>query len=187
VSLLRIETARLILRPWVPSDAAAGARFYRDPEVIRFMAATEVSEEEVAEAIRGHIVRYYERRGLGALAGVLKGTERIVGRYGLQYVELDGVEELEVSYLTSAEFRRQGLASEAVRALVAAAWREGRRRIVALIQPDNVASQRLAEGVGFRFERDVVREGLAMKLYAAEQRGPTGPERPGRRGPEAAG
>lgn len=147
------------------------AAFYRDPDVIRFMGAPEFSEEEVAEAIRGHAERYYERRQMGALAGVLKGTDEIVGRYSLQIVELDGTEEVEVTYLTASKYRRRGLAREAVQALLSAGRRKGMVRIVALIQPDNLPSETLARALGFRFERDTRRDGYAMKLYALEQGG----------------
>jgi len=174
VSLLNIETSRLILRPFTPADAAVAAQFLRDPDVIRFMGATPLSDDEVAETIRGHAARYYERLGMGALAGVLKSTDHLVGRYALLRAEIEGAEELEVSYLTSAEYRRHGYAREAVQGILAAAWGEGRSRIVALIRPDNTASLRLAEGLGFQFEKDVQRDGIDMGLYVAAPRGDDG-------------
>jgi RimJ/RimL family protein N-acetyltransferase len=170
MSLLHLETARLILRPFVFADAPAAMELLRDPEVIRFMAAPEMSEDDVIQAIRGHTVRYYERLGMGALAGVLKDAGELVGRYSVQRVEIDGVEETEVTYMTSAQHRRRGFAREAVEALLGAAWSAGVARIIALIQPGNVASERLAEGLGFRFEKDAQRDGYAMRLYALEHR-----------------
>ena len=167
MSLLNIETSRLLLRPFTPDDAAAAAPFLRDPDVIRFMGATPLSIDEVAETIRGHQERYYERLGMGALAGVLKSTGALVGRYALLRAEIEGVEELEIDYLTSAAYRRHGYAKEAVRGILAAAWAEGKCRIVARIRPDNTPSLRVAQGLGFRFEKDVQRDGIRMELYVA--------------------
>lgn len=167
MSLLNIETARLILRPFVASDAVPLVRLYQDPDVIRFMKATRVSTDEMIANIRSHGERYYRDRGFGALAGVSKATGSLVGRYALMYSTVDGVEELNVSYLTAAEYRGQGLATEAVRALLDAAWAHGFSRVAALIFPENLPSQRVADRVGFRFERNVVFEGSTMRLYAA--------------------
>ena len=174
MSLLNIETSRLILRPFTPDDAAAAAPLLRDPDVIHFMGATPLSEDDVAETIRGHRARYYERLGMGALAGVLKGTDHLVGRYALTLAEIEGVEELEVSYLTSVAYRRHGYAREAVQGILAAAWGEGRSRIVAVIRPDNTPSLRLAEGLGFRFEKYVQRDGIEMELHVAAPGGQAG-------------
>ena len=169
MSILHLETPRLALRPFVVADAPVALEFLRDPEVVRFMASPEVSEDDVIEAIRSHTVRYYQRLGIGALAGVLKDTGELVGRYSLQRVEIDGIEETEVTYLTSSRFRRRGLAREATQALLSAAWSEGINRVIALIQPHNIPSQRLAEGLGFSFEKDARRDGYAMRLYALER------------------
>ena len=118
----------------------------RDLEVIRFMRAPQLSEPEMAEAIRRQAATYYERHQLGILAGILKSTGSLVGRYGLQYVEVEGVEELEVKYLTAAEHRRRGFASEALRGILLAAERERLSGVVALILSENMPSRRVAEG-----------------------------------------
>jgi RimJ/RimL family protein N-acetyltransferase len=42
----------------------------------------------------------------------------------------------------------------------------GRQRLVALIHPDNAASERVAAKLGFRCEGEVQRPHGAMRLYA---------------------
>jgi ribosomal-protein-alanine N-acetyltransferase len=165
MSLLRIETPRLILRPFSPADAPAAVQLDADPDVIRFMLAPQFSEAEMAEVIARYAARYDEN-GCGMLAGVLKATGTLVGRYGVQRIPVDGVEELEVTYSTRREYRRQGYALEATEAVLAAAWHEGIPRLVGCIAPDNDPSVRLAERLGFRFERDVVLKETRMRLYA---------------------
>lgn len=166
MSLLRIETPRLVLRPFSPADAPAVVRLDADPDVIRFMKAPQFSEAEMAEVLSRYAARCGET-GFGLLAGVLKATGTLVGRYGLQRTPVDGVDELEVTYATRPEHRGQGYAREATEAVLEAAWREGVARVIGLILPDNDRSLRLAERVGLRFERDVVYKDTAMRLHAA--------------------
>ena len=56
---------------------------------------------------------------------------------------------IEVGYTVFPEHRRQGLATEAVRALVDAARTQGVERVVASVSPKNEPSLRLVRGLGF--------------------------------------
>jgi ribosomal-protein-alanine N-acetyltransferase len=165
MSLLRIETPRLVLRPFSPADAPAVVQLDADPDIIHFMKAPQYSEAEMAEVLSRYAKRY-EETGFGMLAGVLKATSMLVGRYGVQRITVEGVEELEVTYSTRREHRRRGYALEATEAVLDAAWREGIPRLVGCIAPDNDPSLRLAERVGFHFERDVVYKETEMRLYS---------------------
>ena len=76
-----------------------------------------------------------------------------VGDCGLTWQEYNGRRELEVGYHLRADRQGQGLATEA-----AAACRDYARsalrmdHLVAIIHPENVASQRVAEKLGMRLE-----------------------------------
>jgi [ribosomal protein S5]-alanine N-acetyltransferase len=176
-SLLHVETARLRLRPLTPADALALLSLYRDPEVVRFMHTAGASESEERENIARHAERYYEKLGLGLLAGDLAPTSLLVGRYGLLRSKIDGVDETEVSYITAPEHRGKGYAAEAVRGLVDAAFARGIERLVAVILDDNVPSQRVAESVGFRLEKRVsYKEFGEVLLYAMEPHRTSSPE-----------
>jgi len=76
-------------------------------------------------------------------------------------IHLRGDAELEIGYWFAAACRQQGLASEAVGAIVRQlADTFPARRIFAECRPDNIASWRLLERVGFRSDgRDGVRTG----------------------------
>lgn len=164
MSLLRIETPRLLLRPFSPTDAPAVVKLDADPDVIRFMRAPQYSEAEMAEVLSRYAARY--ENGFGMLAGVLKATGDLVGRYGVQRITVEGVDELEVTYSTRLEYRRKGYALEATEAVLEAAWRAGIPRLVGCIAPHNDPSAQLAERLGLRFERDVVYKETEMRMYA---------------------
>ncbi|HEY3504053.1 MAG TPA: hypothetical protein VGN37_14875 [Actinocatenispora sp.] len=45
--------------------------------------------------------------------------------------------------------------------------RTWRGRLVAIIRPDNTASQRVAEKIGLPYERDAVHGGVPVRVHAA--------------------
>jgi RimJ/RimL family protein N-acetyltransferase len=58
-------------------------------------------------------------------------------------------EAVEVGYTVFEHYRRQGYATEAVRAVLAWAEKQGVRRFIASIGPDNEPSLRLVRNLGF--------------------------------------
>jgi RimJ/RimL family protein N-acetyltransferase len=65
--------------------------------------------------------------------------------------------EIELAYLLGKEHWGQGLATEAARAIVDLGFRTLRPpRLICLFDPGNVASRRVAERVGFTFDREVL-------------------------------
>ena len=77
------------------------------------------------------------------------GARHVIGTVGF-HGPPDDAGRLEVGYSVQPEYRRQGFASEAVRAMFDWAAREhGVRRFVASISPTNEPSLRLASAFGF--------------------------------------
>ena len=77
------------------------------------------------------------------------GTDRIIGSCGFHSPpEPDG--RVEVGYRVEPTWRRQGVASEVVRALFDWAHAQGVDRFRASVAPDNVASLAIITGLGFR-------------------------------------
>nr|WP_246359723.1 GNAT family protein [Stakelama sediminis] len=58
----------------------------------------------------------------------------------------------EIGYMLSRPYWRQGIAREAVTLLIDQIFAEGQRRIFADTDPDNLASRRLLESLGFTLE-----------------------------------
>jgi RimJ/RimL family protein N-acetyltransferase len=83
---------------------------------------------------------------------------------------IEEVEEVEVAYLLDREYWRKGLATEATEAIIKHGYAKyGFERIVAVIHPQNVASIRVAEKIGMKYERDVLYGDMGkVALYALE-------------------
>jgi len=68
-------------------------------------------------------------------------------------------DEVEAGWEIVEELRGQGLATEAMRAAIADAWvRTNADHLVAYIRPENAASLRVADKLGFRFRNDGLTE-----------------------------
>lgn len=154
--MLVLETKRLLLRRFTPEDAADNYRIYTDPENMRFMGRQPDSIEFEREHIHKHIANYYDKHDFGLWAVVLKENNRLIGRCGLLYQPVEGTQVVEVTYLIDRHYWGRGLATEAARAAVKLGFEKYKfPRIVALINPENVASVRVAEKIGMSYERDV--------------------------------
>lgn len=167
-----VETERLVLRLFTPDDAADNYRIYTDADNMKYMGRLPDSVEFERYHIRRHIADYYDRHGFGLWAVVLKEENRLVGRCGFLYQPVEGGREIEVSYLIDKRHWGRGLATEAAGATVRLGFERYKfPRVVALINPENVASVRVAEKVGMKYERDVdFRDFGRVAMYAQSER-----------------
>ena len=110
-----LETPRLTLRAWRPSDLASFGRLCADPHVMRFFpkTLTQLESTKMMERMQGEI----EERGWGFWAVTLKSSGELIGMTGLNPL---GVESglpctpmVEVGWRLSAEHWGRGLAPEA--------------------------------------------------------------------------
>jgi RimJ/RimL family protein N-acetyltransferase len=124
--------------------------------------------------------RLYREHGVGLWLLTLREGGAFVGDCGLTPQQVDGAAELEVGYHVRAALQGRGLATEA-----AAACRDYARdvlgvdRLIAIIDPRNRPSQRVAEKLGLVAERDRTdrRWRSPRRIYAAslqQRRAPGG-------------
>jgi RimJ/RimL family protein N-acetyltransferase len=164
---LVLQTERLLLRLAEPCDLDALAEMYADPEVARYTSGVTRSRDEV-EAMLGGWATHWERYDVGLLAVERAEDGAVVGRVGFLVwdpvtwehglnVELDAPYETEIGWSIIRRHWGHGYATEA--SLAARDWvlREVRPpQLVSLIHPENERSQRVAEKLGERYDRDVV-------------------------------
>lgn len=145
------ETSRLLLRPCTESDGGFLADLYADEEVARFIGGDRLTPENaVAQAKKFATV--WRTHGYGQSILLDKASGEPVGRVGLHpWPEWD---ELELGWVLARHRQGRGLAREAAEAWLE--WARGARPapyLTAVIQPENTASIRLAERLGFTFLR----------------------------------
>jgi [ribosomal protein S5]-alanine N-acetyltransferase len=160
-----IETKRLFLRELAPSDDAAVAAMFADPDVMKFVGAGGVLELEDAQRMIERERKHYAERGWGQWATVERATGRMVGVCGLiEWPDIDGAEELEVAYLLAKPYWGKGYATE-VAAVILERALEIRPDPISLIYVDNAASIAVAKKIGMVHQRDVPFAGSTIGLY----------------------
>jgi RimJ/RimL family protein N-acetyltransferase len=173
-----IETERLVLRPPEPEDAAAIARLFMDPEVMRFIGDGETGAYDDAVDRIERLQRAWAEDGFGTFIVVHRELGAI-GRCGLLVwdrrewrpgtrSELGADGEIELGWMLERGAWGHGFATEAAIAARDWALREvAPTRLISLIHPGNTRSMRVAERVGERHEHDVVtHRGITVQLWA---------------------
>lgn len=163
LSIETVHTARLVLTRPVEHDLPDLERMHRDPHVMATLGGLR-SDAELA-ALHEQLFAHWACYSFGWwIARMADG--RFVGRGGLRSLTLEGVGAVEVGYGLVPEFWGQGLATE----LAAESVRTGfdvlhLKALICFTLPENQASRRVMEKVGFRYERDIVHAGLLHALY----------------------
>lgn len=147
----RLEGARLTLRPLRPGDADVLAALYADAEAMRFIGGVRCLAQ-VHEELE-HTLAGYEVHGFGPRAVIRREDGAFVGRCGVWLQEVDEAREVEVGYLVDPAFQGHGYATEAAAIVRDAAFAAGAPRLVALVDPRNEPSRRVAAKLGMTLER----------------------------------
>ncbi|TAK13119.1 MAG: N-acetyltransferase, partial [Anaerolineae bacterium] len=99
-----------------------------------------------------------------------KESGKFIGRCGLLPWTIDGVYEVEVAYTIARDHWRQGYGSEAARGCLEYGFNTlGRTRLIAMVDHNNVASQKVAQSIGMRHERDAVDDLGPFMLWSVER------------------
>jgi RimJ/RimL family protein N-acetyltransferase len=158
---LRLCTDRLCLRAWTRQDAKALYELFSDPEVMQGLGKDPVSALEEARAMIEAGIGGWRTDGLGPFILETAASDRqVVGQAGLMIFDTRGWTpstwakagshaQPELGWALIRAHWGYGYATEAAAAI--RDWAHERPkidRLVSLITPDNVRSQRVAERLG---------------------------------------
>lgn len=161
-----ILTARLRLRPLGAEDADALSSVYLHPLVVRWIGPH--TREDVLREIEQQ-VKHQRSLGWSFWAVEARDTGSLIGDCGLQPLEHRGP-EVELGYDFHPRVWGLGLATEAARAVMTQAFGTlGIERVVAVVKPDHVPSQRVLEKAGLRPSDTCEAYGEPMLLYEAQR------------------
>jgi RimJ/RimL family protein N-acetyltransferase len=147
-------------------DSEFVSELLTDPEVMKYYARPYSSIESASWLVRQ--IRSYERNGYGFWLIIERGTRDAVGLVGIVMRIVDGVEEPELGYMVHKRFWRRGLATEAAGATLDYAFSHLRfHRVIALVRPENVAAQGVAEKLGMKHGKQTVFNEIAYFVYTA--------------------
>ncbi|WP_168014127.1 GNAT family N-acetyltransferase [Halomonas salinarum] len=149
------ETERLAIRPLSLSDVPALTEILSDPEVMKH-SVRGVCDEVATRKFIEWCLACYDSHGVGPWALIDKKDSALVGFCGVGPEMVAGVEEINLGYRIATRYWNQGLTSEAAKAVLNDAFRKRQSSsVVVIIEPEHVASLRVAEKAGFN-EFDII-------------------------------
>ena len=131
-----LETARCVVREFVPEDLEAIRALY-DEEAERFLEAPSEDTEKERKILEAYIDRVYRLCGYGHWAVISRQTGELIGRIGFSFPRKD--------------MRGKGIAREVCAALIEYGFSQlGFERIGADAALSNTASAKILRSFGFR-------------------------------------
>ncbi len=148
-----IETERLRLRPLRAEDFEPVHRIWTDPENVRFVGGKPSTPNESWRRIVSS-AGYWPILGYGYWALDERESDRFIGLVGFADFKREEPEgfsgDPEVGYVIDKAFHGRGYGREAMTACMT--WMDqthGRQRTICLIEPENIASIKIAERLGY--------------------------------------
>jgi [ribosomal protein S5]-alanine N-acetyltransferase len=155
-----LKTERLVLRHFQFLDAEAMYRIFCDAEVMHFSNGVQ-TKGWVDNWVNIKVIYYYQTWGYGPYAVVENSSQEVIGYCGLSsFPDIDGQSETEIGYRLAKLAWGKGYATEAAQAVRDFALTTLHiKRLIALIDPANIASIHVAEKIGMHYEKDIMLEG----------------------------
>jgi RimJ/RimL family protein N-acetyltransferase len=142
---VELQEGRLVLRPWREEDAPAVCAACQDEEIQRWIPL--IPRPYTLDDARAFV---NDELGLGPHQFAITEDGRVVGAIGM------GVNQFgtgHIGYWCAAEARGRGVVTRALRMLCRYGLGEpGLGRLELVTDPENLASQRVAEKAGFKRE-----------------------------------
>jgi RimJ/RimL family protein N-acetyltransferase len=144
---MELTDGTLVLRAPEDGDAAAIHTACQDPEIPRWIPV--IPQPYTQESARDFVTWSREtfERGSYSFVIVDARTGELLGAIGMGVNSLMKIGH--IGYWVAASARRRGIASSALRLLAGWALEQDFGRVELITDPDNIASQRVAEKVGF--------------------------------------
>ena len=168
-----LETSRLLFRHLDMNDIEALYALYQDNEIRRYFPDGVLSYEETKEEVEWYLQGHPQYPNLGLWATIHKNSGIFIGRCGMLPWEIEGKLEIEIAYLLNKDFWHQGLATEAAKGIMFYGFENLHlTRLICMMHPDNVASQKVAQRIGMKLTGqldDIAGDNFPTLVYAIER------------------
>lgn len=159
-----LETERCIVREITVEDVDRLYELYADPSVTQYMESLFPTMEQEREYTRQYIRNIYELYEFGMWVIERKEDHLLIGRAGVEQNE--GMEGLELGFMLGVAYQHQGYAYEVCTAIMQYAYEElGVATLTLAARPENTASVRLIERLGFKPAGKIEKAGLTYAKY----------------------
>ncbi len=162
-----LSTAGLLAEAIAFSHFPAIHRLHSDSLVMKTLSADgkPLSEEATRESIR-QAVDHWQQHGFGFWVFDRKTDGVFIGRGGLKVYQIDGKDVVGLAYAVMSDCWNQGFATELGQASLEVGFKRlGLAEIASWTLPTNLASQRVMDKLGLRYEREFEFAGLRHRFY----------------------
>ena len=169
---LIIETERLLMREFLPSDAEAFFKMDKNPEVHKYLWNKPITEIDETHNAIVTIRQQYVDNSIGRFAIILKETNQFIGWAGLKYntkMVNNKIHFYDIGYRLNEDFWGKGYASEA-----SFAWLDygfdvmNIQKMTAAAHTENTASNRILKKIGMKITEQYQEDGVSWNWYDLE-------------------
>lgn len=156
------------MRRFTKGDADAVFALRSDAEMMRYIREPQNRQETInwIKLISSH----WDDAGIGFCAVIEKSLDQIIGWCGLWRLKETG--ETEVGYAIAKDFQGKGYASEAAEVFLVYGFNVlNLEKIVAVARPENVASRRVMEKLGMKYDYTGEFYGRQLVHYSINRKG----------------
>ncbi|RFU67036.1 GNAT family N-acetyltransferase [Bacillus sp. V59.32b] len=163
---MTILSERLYFQPYEEKDFEFLFSLLSDPKMVQYIGNGQTRNG--AKKFLDWIYCTYEAGpDLGLMVLVRKEDNTPIGHAGLVPQVIDREEEIEIGYWIAQDYWGKGYATEAAKALRDHGINQlGKKRLIALIQPGNLASREVAKKIGMNCEKEIVLSGQHVCVYS---------------------
>jgi len=172
-----LETSRLILKKISSEDAEDMFEYASDPEVTKYLSSWEY-HKNIEDSLKfiNLLLSRYEKGNPSDWGVYLKENGKLIGTCGFSFIDEKNMVG-EVGYVLGRKYWNKGIMTEAVRKVIEFGFEKlNLNRIQARCKVENIASERVMQKVGMKFE-GVLREAVFakgrfwdMKMYSILKR-----------------
>lgn len=150
-----------------PGDRGSYRELFTDPAINEWLRPPPLEPfgEAGADELLARDREHWRLYGYGPWVLSEREGGEMVGRGGIQWVDLDGGRAAELPWTIASSHWGRGLATEAAQEAVAWARTLGLPGVIALVRTDNPASLRVAEKAGMTVQGETVRAGLPHAVF----------------------
>lgn len=160
-----IKTNRLLLRPLKIEDIDSVMNFWGNEEVMKYCGGPGTKEREL-KALK-YYINLQNKKGYSPFVLELKENKNIIGVCGFNPTNKE--DEIELIYHLNKNYWKKGYAFEAASACINYARKNlNIKRILASVDPRNIASRKILEKLGFKFKESKFKEVTKQEEYHFE-------------------
>lgn len=163
---IALETCSLA--PLQPADAPGLFQVYQGEDVLKYFPGQTPPPLERVERFIASQQKHWEQHGFGNWGVYSVGENQVIGWAGLQF--LPELNETEVGFLLDRAWWGKGIATQAARAALKFGFETcGLPHIIALVEPENLASRRVIEKCGLEYVETIRLWDTELRRYRLER------------------